>query len=104
MRRKPRYCAAILSMRPVKLTCLLAGTAVAVILFATGGRTQDKLLEETAEFTGQVLFLQSRVPALVLGVVRGDQTAVFGFGETADASGKLRLSLSLVHGATLLEN
>jgi D-alanyl-D-alanine-carboxypeptidase/D-alanyl-D-alanine-endopeptidase len=35
-----------------------------------------------------VLFLQSRVPALVIAAVRNGETAVFGFGETADGSGK----------------
>jgi D-alanyl-D-alanine-carboxypeptidase/D-alanyl-D-alanine-endopeptidase len=59
-----------------------------VILFAGSGWADDKLLAETTEFTGQVLFLQSHVPALVLGVVRDGKTAVFGFGETSDGSGK----------------
>src|SRR5215831_18163800 len=58
------------------------------ILFAASGWADDKLLAETTEFTGQVLFLQSHVPALVLGVVRNGKTAVFGFGETSDGSGK----------------
>ena len=49
---------------------------------------QDKLLDETVDFTGAVLFLQTHVPALVIGAVRNGQTAVFGFGETADGSGK----------------
>lgn len=47
----------------------------------------DKLLEETVQFMGTVFFLQSHVPALVIGVVRDGKTAVFGFGETSDGSG-----------------
>jgi D-alanyl-D-alanine-carboxypeptidase/D-alanyl-D-alanine-endopeptidase len=62
--------------------------AMGVILFGASARADDKLLEEVVEFTGTVLFLQSRVPALVIGVVRDGKTAVFGFGETSDGSGK----------------
>src|SRR3981081_3431368 len=67
---------------------LFAALAMAVVLFAASARADDKLLDETVEFTGMVLFLQSHVPALVIGVVRDGKTAVFGFGETSDGSGK----------------
>ena len=62
--------------------------AMGIYLFGANARADDKLLEETVEFTGTVLFLQSRVPALVIGVVRNGKTAVFGFGEASDGSGK----------------
>jgi D-alanyl-D-alanine-carboxypeptidase/D-alanyl-D-alanine-endopeptidase len=48
----------------------------------------DKLLDETVEFTGAVIFLGAKVPGLVIGAVRDGETAVFGFGETAKGSGK----------------
>jgi serine-type D-Ala-D-Ala carboxypeptidase/endopeptidase len=67
---------------------LFAGVVMGVVLFGTKTLADSKLLNETVEFTGTVLFLQSRVPALVIGVVRDDETAVFGFGETSDGSGK----------------
>lgn len=51
-------------------------------------RGEDKLLNEIVGFTGTMLFLDARVPALILGAVRDGQTAVFGFGETSDGSGK----------------
>lgn len=51
-------------------------------------RAEDKLLNEIVGFTGTMLFLDARVPALILGAVRDGQTAVFGFGETSDGSGK----------------
>jgi len=51
-------------------------------------RAQDKLLDEIVGFTGTILFLDARVPALILGAVRDGRTAVFGFGETSDGSGK----------------
>jgi D-alanyl-D-alanine-carboxypeptidase/D-alanyl-D-alanine-endopeptidase len=49
---------------------------------------KDKLLEETVEFTGTIIFLESKVPGMVIGAVRDGETAVFGFGETAKGSGK----------------
>src|SRR5882757_7169454 len=67
---------------------LFAALATAVVLFAASARADDTLLDETVECTGTVLFLQSHVPALVIGVVRDGKTAVFGFGETSDGSGK----------------
>jgi serine-type D-Ala-D-Ala carboxypeptidase/endopeptidase len=67
---------------------LLASAVMAVLLFGADARANDRLLEETVGFTGQILFLQTRVPALVIGVVRDGRTAVFGFGETSDGSGK----------------
>jgi D-alanyl-D-alanine-carboxypeptidase/D-alanyl-D-alanine-endopeptidase len=67
---------------------LFAGIAMGSTFFATISRADAKLLEEIVEFTGTVLFLQNHVPALVIGVVRDAETAVFGFGETSDGSGK----------------
>jgi len=51
-------------------------------------RAQDRLLDEIVSFTGAMLFLDARVPALILGAVRDGRTAMFGFGETSDGSGK----------------
>ena len=68
--------------------CLLAAMAILLNIFGASAMADDKLLEETVNFTGMVLFLQSRVPALVIGVVRDGKTAVFGFGETSDGFGK----------------
>jgi D-alanyl-D-alanine-carboxypeptidase/D-alanyl-D-alanine-endopeptidase len=69
--------------------CLLAMVAIGLVLFEASARADDKLLDETVEFTGSILFLQNRVPALVIGAVRDGKTAVFGFGETSDGSAKL---------------
>ena len=41
----------------------------------------DPLLEEIVEFTGDVLFLQHKVPGLVIGAVRDGEIAVHGVGE-----------------------
>ncbi|MEM8644317.1 MAG: D-alanyl-D-alanine-carboxypeptidase/endopeptidase AmpH [Pseudomonadota bacterium] len=74
--------------RPV-LSCLhssvlgLALGAIAVCgLSATA--IADPLLDETVEFTGSVLFLQSKVPGLVIGAVKNGETAIRGFGERLD--------------------
>jgi D-alanyl-D-alanine-carboxypeptidase/D-alanyl-D-alanine-endopeptidase len=67
---------------------LLAVMTIGACLFGASARAQQKLLDETVEFTGTVLFLQSHVPALIIGAVRDGKTAVFGFGETSDGSGK----------------
>jgi D-alanyl-D-alanine-carboxypeptidase/D-alanyl-D-alanine-endopeptidase len=58
------------------------------VVCGAGARADDKLLDETVQFTGTLLFLQTRVPALVIGVVRNGKSAVFGLGETSDGSGK----------------
>ncbi|MGE0258911.1 MAG: D-alanyl-D-alanine-carboxypeptidase/endopeptidase AmpH [Alphaproteobacteria bacterium] len=73
------------SRRPMRLFAL---ATAAVVFTAAPGRAADKLLAETVEFTGTMLFLQTKVPGLVIGAVRDGKTAVFGFGETADGSGK----------------
>jgi D-alanyl-D-alanine-carboxypeptidase/D-alanyl-D-alanine-endopeptidase len=74
--------------RALYFICLFVPLAIGSSLFVPRAYAEDKLLEETVEFTGTVLFLQSHVPALVIGVVRDGQTVVFGFGETSDRSGK----------------
>ncbi len=67
----------------------LVALSVSAVLFAsTAARAADKLLEEVVGFTGAVLFLDTKVPAMVIGAVRDGQTAVFGFGETSKGSGK----------------
>src|SRR5829696_7857290 len=52
-----------------------------------GAAAQDRLLQETVEFTGAVLFLEHKVPGLVIGAIRGPERAVAGFGETKKATG-----------------
>jgi D-alanyl-D-alanine-carboxypeptidase/D-alanyl-D-alanine-endopeptidase len=67
---------------------LFALAMIALLFLGASGRADDKLLEETVGFTGAILSLQTKVPALVIGAVRDGKTAVFGFGETSDGSGK----------------
>lgn len=68
---------------------LAAALAMASIVFGgTGTAHADPLLDEVVEFTGAILFIESKVPGLVIGAVRNGETAIHGFGETADGSGK----------------
>src|SRR5262249_3090635 len=69
------------------LGCVALGAASA-LFSATSARAQSKLLGEVVEFNGAMLFLESRVPGLIIGAVRNGESAVFGFGEAADGSGK----------------
>lgn len=46
---------------------------------ASETRASDKLLEEAVQFTGSALFLQTKVPALVIGAVRNGEMAVAGY-------------------------
>jgi D-alanyl-D-alanine-carboxypeptidase/D-alanyl-D-alanine-endopeptidase len=59
-----------------------------VLSVALAARAEDKLLNEIVEFNGAILFMESRVPAMIVGVVRNGQTAVAGFGEISDGSVK----------------
>ncbi len=47
------------------------------------GAAADTLLEETVGFTGEIMFLEAGVPGMLLAAIRGDETVVFGYGETA---------------------
>jgi len=58
--------------------------AACVSLTAPSVALADALLDETVEFTGTVLYLEHKVPGLVIGAVRHGETAVFGFGEASD--------------------
>lgn len=65
------------------------GILLAMALTSPGSATAvDRLLDEAVGSQGAVLFYETHVPGLVIGAVRGGETAVFGFGETSDGSGK----------------
>jgi D-alanyl-D-alanine-carboxypeptidase/D-alanyl-D-alanine-endopeptidase len=73
---------------------MLRNTVLALLVVTTGlgaGGTlarADKLLDETTEFTGTVIYLESKVPGMVIGVIRNGETSVHGFGKIADGSDK----------------
>ncbi|EKF20274.1 D-alanyl-D-alanine-carboxypeptidase/endopeptidase AmpH [Nitratireductor pacificus] len=59
-----------------------------VVGFAVPAGAADRLLEEAVAFSGSILFLETGVPGLVLGAIRDGETAVAGFGEIADGTGR----------------
>jgi D-alanyl-D-alanine-carboxypeptidase/D-alanyl-D-alanine-endopeptidase len=64
--------------------------ALALGLVLTGAiatARADPLLDEVVGFTGTVMYLETGVPGMIIAAVRGDDSAVFGFGETAKGSG-----------------
>lgn len=68
--------------RTLLLAAVALGATVPPVLAA------DKQLEEATAFTGAIMALGSNVPGLIFGAVRGGETALVGFGETRDGSGK----------------
>jgi len=68
--------------------------AIAAVIFASviwsGMQTAqaDPLLDEVVEFTGEVFYIEHKVPALVIGVVHNGKTSVRGFGERAGEGSK----------------
>jgi D-alanyl-D-alanine-carboxypeptidase/D-alanyl-D-alanine-endopeptidase len=79
-------------MRPTKLGDFVFRTGLALIvvtmLGATQARAEDKLLADTVELTGAVIYLGVKPPAFVIGVIRNGETVVRGYGEVAKGSGK----------------
>jgi serine-type D-Ala-D-Ala carboxypeptidase/endopeptidase len=63
--------------------------AIAVVMFASftwsgmQAAQADPFLDEVVRFNAQVLFLEQKVPALVMGAVRHGEISVHGFGERA---------------------
>lgn len=68
------------------LTVLAISGAMLACPLASPASTQEKLLREVVDFTGTILFIESEVPALIIGAVRNGETAVVGFGD-ADGNG-----------------
>jgi len=64
---------------------IAAGLALAPAVTLAQPPAGDPLLQEAVNFTGTVLFVDSGVPALIIGAIRNGETAVAGFG---DADGK----------------
>ena len=57
--------------RVVRCNTLWVGIlTVSLLLVAANARAGDKLLDEILSFNGAMLFLETRVPGLVIGAVR----------------------------------
>lgn len=65
------------------------GAVLTALAFSSpAAHAQNGLLDETLQLSGAVLFLESHVPAVVIGAVRHGETAVLGFGKASDDSDK----------------
>src|SRR5262245_39690708 len=74
---------------PRQFRAMLGNIVLALLVVTTGlgaGWTParaDKLLDETTDFTGTFIFLEAKVPGLVIGVIRNGETSVHGYGKLA---------------------
>jgi serine-type D-Ala-D-Ala carboxypeptidase/endopeptidase len=76
------------SLRAVRLA-VVAGLCTAMLAVGPGqARAEDKMLADTVDLTGTILFLSTGVPALVIGVIHQGETVVRGYGEIAKGTGK----------------
>jgi D-alanyl-D-alanine-carboxypeptidase/D-alanyl-D-alanine-endopeptidase len=73
-----RSCSVVLCR--IALATVLAGS------FCWCAAADDRLLQETVEFTGAVTFIGHKVPGLVIGAVRNGERAISGFGKTSAGS------------------
>jgi serine-type D-Ala-D-Ala carboxypeptidase/endopeptidase len=62
-----------------------AAALLAFVALPLAAQAKDKLLDETVELSGTILFVETKVPALIIGVVRNGETSVFGFGKVGPA-------------------
>jgi hypothetical protein len=51
------------------------------ILGATEAKAADKFLRKSVEFTGSFVFLETKAPGVVIGVIRNGETVVRGYGD-----------------------
>ncbi|WP_274426646.1 D-alanyl-D-alanine-carboxypeptidase/endopeptidase AmpH [Chelativorans sp. YIM 93263] len=70
----------------MKKFLLLSVLAVCALTRPTAA--DERLLKETVEFTGAILFSSIDVPGLVIGATRNGETAIAGFGSVSDDSGQ----------------
>jgi D-alanyl-D-alanine-carboxypeptidase/D-alanyl-D-alanine-endopeptidase len=73
-------------MRPMTTASWVLGTLFVFGIGSTlapASARADALLDEMVEFTGQVFFIDTKVPAVVIGAVRDREMSVRGFGERA---------------------
>jgi D-alanyl-D-alanine-carboxypeptidase/D-alanyl-D-alanine-endopeptidase len=71
-------------LRRRDLLALIAGAAATPRGFPA--RAAQSELDEAVDFTGQILFVASKVPALLIGVVKNGRVSMRGYGRRADGS------------------
>ena len=76
---------------PIRALTRFALPFLLVVAAAAGAQragAEDLALREAASMAGVGMFLNARAPGLVLAVVRGEDSFIAGYGETAPGSGK----------------
>jgi CubicO group peptidase (beta-lactamase class C family) len=68
----------------IVLSCALA--IIVAGSFSAITAAEGRLLQKTVEFTGEITFLEHKVPGLVIGAVRNGERAIAGFGTTSTGS------------------
>src|SRR5690606_5453150 len=76
----------MLASRIVSRACTLA-LATACALGFNPARAADLALTDAVSMAGMQLYLNAGAPAVLIGVVRGDDTVIQAYGETAPGSG-----------------
>lgn len=66
----------------------LLGAGAMLLAGLATGHADNALLKEAIELPAAVLYLDSGVPGLVMGVIKDGETAVIGFGKIAEGSDK----------------
>jgi serine-type D-Ala-D-Ala carboxypeptidase/endopeptidase len=69
------------SWRAAQVAAIAALAIVRFIANAADVARADPLLDEMVEFTGQIFYIESKVPAVVIGAVSNGEVSVRGFGE-----------------------
>lgn len=69
----------------MKKHTILAGLVIGMA-FIPSAMADNRLLQDSVEFTGAILFAQTGVPGLVIGAIRDGETAIAGFGTISDAT------------------
>jgi D-alanyl-D-alanine-carboxypeptidase/D-alanyl-D-alanine-endopeptidase len=69
--------------------CMIRNIAISALTIAgfvwtsLGAAQADPFLDEIVEFSGDIFFIDAKVPAVVIGAVRNGEVSVRGFGERA---------------------
>ena len=79
------FCRACLNIRYVTITIVMLAAFTRVGIETAQA---DPFLDEMVEFSGGVFYLEQKVPAVVIGVVRNGEISIRGFGERAGKGSK----------------
>lgn len=78
----------VLARKAVRLALGCSLVALSSMGWQRQAAAEDLALREAASMTGVAMFLNARAPGLILAVVRGEDSFIAGYGETAPGSGK----------------